>query len=57
MVPVTMRDEREFTYQLEPFRTTLQGALRDRAETLRSESRILPKPRRDGILAFFGFTD
>jgi hypothetical protein len=57
IVPVSMRDEREFTYKLEPAQTPPQGELRDRAESLRSESRILPKPRRSGILAWFGFVD
>jgi hypothetical protein len=56
-LPTTLRDERDFTYKLEPFRTTPQGELRDRAESLRSESRIIPKPRRGGILAWFGFID
>ena len=57
VVPVSLRDEREFTYKLEPFKMTPQGELRDRAESLRSEARILPKQRRGGILGFFGFTD
>jgi PEGA domain len=57
VVPVSLRDEREFGYKLEPFRMTPQGELRDRAESLRSEARILPKQRRGGILGFFGFTD
>jgi hypothetical protein len=57
VVPVSLRDEREFTYTLEPFKMTPQGELRDRAESLRSEARILPKPRPGGILGFFGFTD
>ncbi len=57
VIPVSLRDEREFTYKLEPFKMTPQGELRDRAESLRSEARILPKPRRGGILGYFGFTD
>jgi hypothetical protein len=57
VIPVSMRDERDYTYKLDPFKTTPQGELRDRAETLRSEARVLPKPRRGGILAWFGFTD
>lgn len=56
-LPVTLRDERQFTYKLEPFQTTPQGNIRDRAESLRSEAQVLPKPRRGGILAWFGFTD
>ena len=57
VIPVSIRDEREFTYKLEPFKMTPQGELRDRAESLRSDARILPKPRRGGILGYFGFTD
>ena len=57
VIPVSLRDEREFTYKLEPFKMTPQGELRDRAESLRSDARILPKPRRGGILGYFGFTD
>ena len=57
VVPLSLRDEREYTYKLDPFKTTPQGELRDRAESLRSESRILPKPRRGGILGWLGFTD
>jgi hypothetical protein len=56
-VPVSMRDEREYTYKLEPAQTPPQGELRERAESLRSEARVLPKPRYSGILAWFGFLD
>jgi PEGA domain-containing protein len=57
IVPVSLRDEREYMYKLELAQTPPQGELRDRAESLRSEARILPKPRRGGILAWFGFVD
>ena len=55
LVPVSLRDEREYKYVMEPVQTTPQGELRDRAESLRSEARILPKPRRGGILGWLRF--
>jgi hypothetical protein len=55
LVPVSLRDEREYKYAMEPAQTPPQGELRDRAETLRSDARILPKPRRGGILGWLGF--
>jgi hypothetical protein len=55
VIPVSLRDEREFKYQLVPAESPLQGELRDRAESLRSEARVLPKPRRGGILGWLGF--
>jgi hypothetical protein len=55
IVPVTMRDEREFKYQLTPAESPPKGELRDRAEGLRNEARVLPKPRRGGILGWLGF--
>jgi hypothetical protein len=55
LVPVSLRDERDYKYALEPAQTPPQGELRDRAESLRSDARILPKPRRGGILGWLGF--
>jgi hypothetical protein len=55
IIPFSLRDEREFKYQLVPAESPLQGELRDRAESLRSEARVLPKPRRGGILGWLGF--
>jgi PEGA domain len=55
LVPVTLRDEREYKYQLTPAQSPPKGELRDRAESLRSEARVLPKPRRGGILGWLGF--
>jgi PEGA domain len=55
LVPVSLRDEREFKYQLTPAQSPPLGELRDRAEGLRSEARVLPKPRRGGILGWLGF--
>jgi len=55
VIPVSMRDEREFKYQLVPAQSPAQDVLRDRAEGLRSEAQVLPKPRRGGILGWLGF--
>jgi hypothetical protein len=55
VIPVTMRDEREYKFQLVPAQSPPQGELRDRAEGLRSQARTLPPPRRGGILGWLGF--
>ena len=55
MIPISMRDEREFKFQLEPAQSPTHGELLDRAEGLRTESKTLPKPRRGGILGWLGF--
>ena len=55
LVPWVVRDEREFTYKMEPLRTPTQEEVQARAEALRSEAQVIPPPRRGGILGFFGF--
>ena len=55
LVPFNLRDEREFKYTLTPASTPRANDLRDRAEELRSQGQILPKPRRGGILGWLGF--
>jgi PEGA domain len=55
LIPWVVRDEREYTYKLEPVRTPTQEEVHTRAEALRSEAQVLPPPRRGGILGFFGF--
>jgi len=55
LLPFTLRDDREFRYRLEPAQSPLEGDLRERAEGLRSEARVQPKPRRGGILGWLGF--
>jgi hypothetical protein len=57
VVPFNLRDEREFKYQLSLAKSPPAGDLRDRAEQLRSEARVLPKPRRGGLLGWLGFID
>jgi hypothetical protein len=56
VLPFTLRDEREFRYQLNEARPAQATDLKDRAEQLRAESHVLPKPRRSGILAWLGFS-
>jgi hypothetical protein len=55
VVPLSLRDEREYKYQLTPAQSPPRGELRDRAEGLRTEARVVPKPRRGGILGWLGF--
>jgi hypothetical protein len=55
LVPFHLRDEREFNYQLTQASMSQASDLRDRAEELRSQARIQPRPRRGGILGWLGF--
>jgi hypothetical protein len=55
LVPFNIRDERQFSYTLTPASTPRAADLRDRAEQLRSDARIQPKPRRGGLLGWLGF--
>jgi hypothetical protein len=55
LVPVTFRDERDFTYRLVPATVPATGDLIDRAEGLKAQGQAPPPPRRGGILGFFGF--
>lgn len=55
LVPYTLRDEREFHYDLEPATSPRAGDLHERAEALRAEAHAPPKPRRRGLLAWLGF--
>jgi hypothetical protein len=55
LIPVSLRDERGYKYALEPAQTPSQGKLCDRAESLRNNARVLPKPRRGGILGWLAF--
>jgi hypothetical protein len=55
LVPWTIRDERTFKYQMMPAVSPPEGELRDRAEGLRSEARVIPPPRRGGLLGWLGF--
>ena len=55
VIPFSLRDEREYTYQMVPAQSPPQAELRDRAESLRADAQTLPKPRRGGILGWLGF--
>jgi hypothetical protein len=55
VLPYTLRDERTYSYKLAPEKPTDPNGLIDRAEALRSQGQTIPKPRRGGILGFFGF--
>lgn len=55
LVPVNLRDERDFTFTLAPTRIPEQEELRQRGEALRVEGHVPPPPRRGGILGYFGF--
>jgi hypothetical protein len=54
LVPFTMRDEREFVYQLTPDSSPATEDLLNRAEQLRSQGQAPPQPRRKGLLGFLG---
>ena len=55
LIPYTLRDDREFTFKMKPEESTDTNALLTRAESLRSQGRTIPPPRRKGLLGFFGF--
>lgn len=55
VVPFTLRDEREFTYQLDPAQPPVANDLLDRAESMRAEAQAPVQPRRRGFLAWLGF--
>jgi hypothetical protein len=55
LIPWTIRDERVFTYKLTPAQSPTEEAVSTNAEALRSEARVLPPPRRGGILGWLGF--
>jgi hypothetical protein len=55
LVPITLRDEREYVYRLSPDEAPTTDDLLQRAEGLRAEGQAPPKPRRKGLLAWLGF--
>ena len=55
LVPVTLRDEREFKYVMEPAAVPPQQELLQRGEGLRAQGQVAPVPRTGGILGLLGF--
>ncbi len=55
VIPMQLRDDREFKYTMKPYVSSPEGALRDRAEGLRAEAQVIPQPRRGGLLGWLGF--
>lgn len=55
LVPINLRDERDFTFSLSPTRIPEQNELVQRGEGLRAEGGLPPPPRSGGILGYFGF--
>jgi hypothetical protein len=55
LVPFTLRDEREFKFDLQPAQPSRVNDLYDRAEQLRGEAQAPPKPKRRGFFAWLGF--
>jgi len=55
VIPWTLRDERDYTYKLNPATIPATGDLMARGENLRVQGQSPPPPRRGGLLGFFGF--
>ncbi len=55
LIPYTFRDDVEFNYKLEPAQSADENALTARAEATRLDAQTPPKPKRTGLLGFFGF--
>ena len=55
LIPYTFRDDVEFNYKLDAIQTADPGAVLARAEATRIDGQQPPKPRRTGVLGFFGF--
>jgi len=55
LVPYTFRDERDFRYVMAPASVPATNDLMGRAESLRTQAKVPPPPRRGGVLGFFGF--
>lgn len=54
ILPVTLRDERDWTFKLQPATVPGREELVNRADALRQQGKALPPQRRGGILGFFG---
>ncbi len=56
VVPFTIRDEREFVYDMKQTEPPRTDELLNRGQSLRQQATTIPPPRRGGILGFFGFS-
>ena len=55
LVPWTIRDERQFYYEMAPARDPGSDEVLSRAEGLRSQGQLPPPERRKGFLGWLGF--
>ena len=55
LIPYTFRDDVEFNYKLDPAQSADPNAVLARAEATRIDGQAPPKPKRAGLLGFFGF--
>ena len=55
VIPFTIRDERDFEYQMAPATLPSTSDVMSRGDSLRAQARAAPPARRGGILGFFGF--
>lgn len=55
LIPFTLRDEREFYYELRPATNPSTAELQNRAESLRRAGQAAPPPRRAGVFGWLGF--
>lgn len=55
VVPFTIRDDRDFTYQLAPATVPASNDLMNRGQSLRAQAQAPPPPRRGGFLGWLGF--
>lgn len=55
LVPFTIRDDRDFTYQMTPATMPTANDLLNRGQSLRAQAQAPPPPRRGGLLGWLGF--
>jgi hypothetical protein len=55
LLPFTIRDEREFAYDMAPATSPDVGDLVQRAEGMRGQGQLPPPPRRRGLFGWLGF--